>query len=225
MGILISSIIVFIWAGHLLYSLSFVKVDFHSPLFLVHLFFQSYLYTGLFITSHDAMHGNIDKRKSVNKFFGYLSAFLFAGMSYNRLIKNHIAHHKYPGEKNDPDYYIKSQNFFVWWGIFFYRYTTILQIFMMGVIFNLLKLWFDEISIWFFWVIPALIGTLQLFYFGTYLPHKQPHTEIMFPHNARTQKRNHFWAMLSCYFFGYHWEHHESPKTPWWKLYKQKRAD
>ena len=29
-------------------------------------------------------------------------------------------------------------------------------------------------------------------------------------------------AMVSCYFFGYHFEHHDSPGTPWWKLYAVK---
>jgi beta-carotene ketolase (CrtW type) len=44
----------------------------------------------------------------------------------------------------------------------------------------------------------------------------------MGPHKARTQKKNHFWAMLSCYFFGYHREHHEDPHIAWWQLYKVK---
>ncbi|MGM0613719.1 MAG: fatty acid desaturase, partial [Bacteroidota bacterium] len=74
-----------------------------------------------------------------------------------------------------------------------------------------------------FWIVPAILGTLQLFYVGTFLPHQRPHDEYMQPHKARTQKKNHLWAMLSCYFFGYHYEHHESPRTPWWQLYKSKQ--
>jgi beta-carotene ketolase (CrtW type) len=27
---------------------------------------------------------------------------------------------------------------------------------------------------------------------------------------------------LSCYFFGYHFEHHDSPGTPWWRLWRVK---
>lgn len=143
-------------------------------------------------------------------------------MSYNKLKENHFKHHKYPGSGNDPDFYIKSQNFFLWWGSFLFRYTTILQIVIMAAIFNLLKIWFTEINIWLFWVFPAFIGTFQLFFFGTYLPHKKPHDHKMEPHKARTQNKNHLWAMLSCYFFGYHFEHHDSPHTPWWRLYKLK---
>jgi beta-carotene ketolase (CrtW type) len=199
-----------------------VNVDFTNPVFYLHILLQGYLYTGLFITAHDAMHGTVSKNKFINKSIGSISTLLFAGLSYNKLIKNHFKHHKNPGEEEDPDFYTKSQNFFIWWGTFLWRYTTITQLIIMAVAFNLLKIWFDEVSIIVFWIVPAFLGTFQLFFFGTYLPHKYPHTENMQPHKARTQKRNHLWAMLSCYFFGYHFEHHESPGTPWWKLYKMK---
>lgn len=225
MGILISSIIIFVWASHLFYILNYVEVSFNNILIYIHILFQAYLYTGLFITGHDAMHGNISQNKSVNKIFGYVSTFLFAGMSYNRLVKNHFLHHAFPGTEKDPDYNIKSQNFFIWWGTFLIRYTTVLQLITMAVLFNLLKIYFNEISIWMFWVLPAFLGTFQLFYFGTYIPHMLPHTKEMEPHKARTLKMNHFIAMITCYFFGYHHEHHDSPKTPWWQLYKKKENE
>lgn len=221
-GILIASIIIALWASHLFYSLSSVNLDFTNPILYLHILFQGYLYTGLFITGHDAMHGTISSNKVVNKLFGWISSLLFAGLSYSKLIKNHFKHHKNPGEESDPDFYIKSQNFFIWWGVFLLRYTTVVQLIIMAVVFNVLKIWFDENSILIFWVIPAFLGTFQLFFFGTYLPHKYPHLEQMKPHNARTQNKNHLWAMLSCYFFGYHYEHHNSPATPWWKLHKLK---
>lgn len=222
MGILIAIIIISLWAIHLFYSLSYVQVDFTSPIFYLHIFVQAYLYTGLFITGHDAMHRTVSNYRTVNDWIGRLATFLFAGMSYNRLIKNHFLHHKHPGEEKDPDFNTKSQNFFIWWFTFLYRYTTITQIIVMAVVFNLLKFWFNEISIWMFWVVPAFLGTFQLFFFGTYLPHRKPHTDEMQPHKARTLRKNHLVAMLTCYFFGYHHEHHESPHTPWWKLYQLK---
>jgi beta-carotene/zeaxanthin 4-ketolase len=222
MGIFIAFIIISIWATHLIYSLSFVSINFTNPVFYLHILLQGYLYTGLFITAHDAMHGTVSKNKFINKSIGSISTLLFAGLSYNKLIKNHFKHHKNPGQESDPDFYLKSQNFFIWWIIFLIRYTTILQLLIMAVMFNVLKIWFDESAILLYWVLPAFIGTFQLFFFGTYLPHKYPHTENMKPHNARTQRKNHLWAMLSCYFFGYHHEHHSSPATPWWMLYKLK---
>jgi len=222
MGIFIASLIILLWAGHLFYALSYADTDFSSVWFYVHILVQAYFYTGLFITGHDAMHGTVSENKNVNKFIGQLSSFLFAALSYKRLFKNHFLHHKYPGEEKDPDFYVRSQNFFMWWGAFLFRYTTVIQLILMGIIFNLLKLFFPEKNIIFFWVLPAVLSTFQLFFFGTFLPHRYPHLEEMRPHNARTQKKNHLRAMLSCYFFGYHYEHHDTPKTPWWQLYKVK---
>ncbi len=222
MGILIALSVILIWLCHLIYILTSVDVDFLSPIFYMHLLLQTYFYTGLFITGHDAMHQTVSRNKSINRAIGTAAAFLYAGLSYKRLIVNHFRHHKNPGTADDPDFNIKSQNFFVWWGSFMYRYATITQLIIMAVAFNVLKIWVDEISLWFFWVIPAILSSLQLFFFGTYLPHRKPHQHDMEPHKARTQKKNHLWAMLSCYFFGYHFEHHDSPHTPWWQLYKTK---
>ncbi|GAB1443162.1 fatty acid desaturase [Ignavibacteriales bacterium] len=219
-GILIASTVILLWAMHLFYILSFVNPNPLSPLFYLHILIQAYLYTGLFITGHDAMHGTVSKNKLTNKIFGYAATFLFAGMSYNRLITQHFDHHRYPGTEKDPDFNVKTQNFWLWWLTFMKRYTTISQIVVMAVGYNVLKIWFSETSIILFWVVPAFLGTLQLFFFGTYLPHKYPHTEEMKPHNARSQVKNHLLAMLSCYFFGYHYEHHSYPAIPWWNLYK-----
>ena len=222
MGIVIAIIIISAWLIHLIFSLAYLKVNFSEPFFYLNIFIQAYLFTGLFITAHDSMHGTLSKIKKLNQLFGRLSTFLFACMSYNKLLKNHMRHHKYPGTENDPDFSPVSQNFFLWWGLFLWKYTTILQIVLMGIIFNILKIWFEEINILMFWVFPAFLSTFQLFFFGTYLPHKKPHIHNMKPHNARSQKKNHLWAMLSCYFFGYHFEHHDNPRIPWWRLYTTK---
>lgn len=222
MGILIAFIVIILWAGHLLYALTSVAVDPASPFLYLHILIQAYLYTGLFITGHDSMHGIVSRNRIINRGIGYVSVFLFAAMWYPKLLKNHWDHHFYPGTEKDPDFSTGSQNFFVWWFKFMMRYTTIIQIVIMAILFNVLKIWFDTWAIVCFWIIPAFLGTFQLFYFGTYVPHRKPHTKEMAPHQARTQRKNHLWAMLSCYFFGYHYEHHESPSTPWWQLYKMK---
>jgi len=222
MGVIIALTIIFLWLSHLTYILTSVEVDFTSIYFYAHLLFQAYLYTGLFITGHDAMHQTVSRNKKINRAIGTVATFLYAGLSYKRLIKNHFNHHRYPGTAEDPDFNVNSQNFFVWWASFMIRYATVLQILVMAISFNVLKIWVPEKSLWFFWVIPAFLSSLQLFFFGTYLPHRKPHDHEMEPHKARTQKKNHLWAMLSCYFFGYHFEHHDSPSTPWWQLYKTK---
>ena len=222
MGVTIALLIIFIWGSHLFYILSSVSVNPLDPVFYIHILLQAYFYTGLFITAHDAMHKTVSRKRIINKLIGGTASFLFAGLSYNRLVENHMKHHKFAGTENDPDFSVHHSNFILWWLQFMYRYTTLTQLIVMGAVFNLLDIWFDQISIWFFWVIPAFLGTLQLFYFGTYLPHKRPHSHSMEPHKARSQKKNHLLAMLSCYFFGYHFEHHEHPHIPWWQLYRIK---
>jgi beta-carotene ketolase (CrtW type) len=226
MGLIIAIVIMSLWGGHLVYSLAFVEVSLTNPWMYVHILIQAYFYTGLFITGHDAMHQSVSRVKWINNTVGYLSVYLFASLFYPRMIKNHWDHHRYPGTEKDPDYYTKSQNFFVWWFMFMVRYTTWWQLLSMGVIFNLLLhlAGFTTPSLVVFWIIPAFLGTFQLFYFGTFLPHRRPHTEEMGKHRARSMTRNHLWAMLSCYFFGYHLEHHQSPGVPWWQLYKAKQG-
>ena len=224
MGVLIAITIMTIWAGHLTYILTSVEVNFSSPVIYLHIILQAYFYTGLFITAHDAMHKTVSRNRNINNFIGTAAAFLFAGLSYKKLKTNHFKHHKEPGTEADPDFYAKSQNFFLWIFAFMKRYTTILQLLIMAIAYNILRIWIDEINLVLFWIIPAFLSTFQLFFFGTYLPHKTPHDHEMEPHKARTQKKNHLWAMISCYFFGYHFEHHDSPGTPWWKLYKVKQT-
>lgn len=164
----------------------------------------------------------MSRNRKMNKAVGWITSFLFAGLSYKKLVENHFKHHKYPCTENDPDFYVKSQNFFIWWFVFLSRYITVTQLIIMAVLFNVLNYFFPEINVWMFWVVPAFLGTLQLFFFGTYLPHRKPHNENMEPHKARTQRKNHLGAMISCYFFGYHFEHHDTPHQPWWKLYRSK---
>ncbi len=224
MGILIATSLILLWGVHLFYILLYVEASLSNPWMYAHILLQAYFYTGLFITGHDAMHGNISKLRVVNSFFGYLSGFLFAGMYYPRLRKNHGKHHRYAATEGDPDFYEGSQNFWKWWAVFMYRYVTVAQLVVMAIFYNLLLLipGVDDLTALLYWALPAILGTLQLFWVGVYWPHRLPHTAEMGPHKARTQAKNHAWAMLSCYFFGYHREHHINPRIPWWQLYKAK---
>ncbi len=224
MGIIVATAVISLWALHLVWILFNLDISMVNPWLYFHILLQAYLYTGLFITAHDAMHGNISNSGRVNGFFGYLTSFLFAGMNYNRLKKNHKLHHRFPASEKDPDYSVRSGNFFVWWGVFMLRYLTLVQILIMAIIYNLLILHpeLSEQRVLLLWVLPAVLGTFQLFVTGVYWPHRLPHTTGMGPHRARTQHKNHLWALLSCYFFGYHREHHENPRIAWWKLYKTK---
>ncbi len=224
MGILISTTVLLLWGGHLAYVLLNITPGLANLWMYIHILVQAYLFTGLFITAHDAMHGNISLRRWVNTVYGYLASFLFAGMYYRTLRKNHGLHHKHAATADDPDFYAGSQNFFKWWIVFMWRYVTIIQLIIMAVFFNLLILipGVNEAVALLYWALPAVLATMQLFWVGVYWPHRLPHTKAMGQHKARTQIKNHLWAMLSCYFFGYHREHHNNPRIPWWQLYKSK---
>ena len=224
MGIVIACMIIALWAGHLVWSLLFAPLDAASPLLYIHIVIQTYLSTGLFITAHDAMHGAVARSSTVNTLIGRTCSMLYAFLSYARLRNNHVRHHSAPGTDGDPDYSTRSQLFFLWWFTFMRHYATVMQVIGMAVIYNILHIWFGDLRLWILWVLPLFASTFQLFSFGTYERHRLPHTKEMQPHNSRTLMPNHAWAMLSCYFFGYHHEHHSSPRTPWWKLHTLKRT-
>ncbi|NBK22428.1 MAG: fatty acid desaturase [Spirochaetia bacterium] len=224
MGILIACSVIGLWGMHLVWTLTLPALDFSSPIIYLHIVVQGYLYTGLFITAHDSMHGSVSKNRRVNRFFGQLCLWLFAAFPYQRMFVNHMEHHKYPGTGKDPDFSL-HQDPFRWFLGFFFSYVTVLQIVTMALLFNFMHYVFKipHTHLILLWVVPAFLGTFQLFYFGTFIPHRLPHTPEMAPHRSRTQKRNHLAAMLSCWFFGYHWEHHEYPNVPWWRLHTKKK--
>ncbi|KHJ37553.1 fatty acid desaturase [Pedobacter glucosidilyticus] len=213
-GLLIALLVIALWFCSLSFFLNF-EVNFSNPLIYIFILIQAHLYTGLFITAHDAMHGTVySANRGLNNLIGQICTALYAAFPFKALNAKHHLHHSHVHSHDDPDYH--HGNFFQWYFHFITQYITWWQIVFMAIIFNILKLWFDEVNLVLFWVIPSLISTLQLFYFGTYLPHKGEHDN---KHQSRSQKRNHFLAFISCYFFGYHYEHHDSPGTPWWQLW------
>lgn len=196
-----------------------LEVDYRSPWLYLLILLQTHLYTGLFITAHDAMHGTVSKNKKVNHFFGHLTALLFSYNFYRKLFPKHHEHHRFVATDQDPDYH--RGGFLAWYFSFLKQYLTIWQILLMAITFNLLKLVIPTENLILLWMVPGVLATFQLFYFGTYLPHRGEH-EPGNKHFSRSQKLNHAWAFISCYFFGYHFEHHDSPGTPWWQLWKVK---
>ena len=183
---------------------------------LVAVLIQTHLYTGVFITMHDSIHGVVSGNRSVNDIVGYLCAKLFAFNNFKRLSRKHHQHHQFAGTQQDPDF-SANQNFFRWYAKFILEYMDGWQILWMALAFNALKFWIPDYPLVIFWMLPAVLSTFQLFYFGTYQPHKHP-DELSAPHKARSQNLGHVRAFLSCYFFGYHYEHHIAPYLPWWKL-------
>lgn len=214
LGIGIALIIISSWSISLSLLLN-IQVDFKNPITYIFILLQTHLYTGLFITAHDAMHGVVSENKRLNHFIGFICSNLFAFNNYSKLYSKHHLHHEYPVSEKDPDYYKGS--FFSWYFKFVIQYLTILQFILMSILFNIMQLFFKVENIYLYWIIPSILSTLQLFYFGTYLPHRGTH-EIENKHKARSQNKNDILAFISCYFFGYHYEHHAYPYLPWWKL-------
>lgn len=182
---------------------------------------MTHLYTGLFITAHDAMHGTLAPgRPRLNRALGTVAALLFAFNWYPRLLPRHHAHHRHVATAEDPDFHDGRHPGFVPWLVrFALNYVTGWQILAMAVTYNLLKLVFPMENLILYWMVPAVLATVQLFYFGTWRPHMGEHQPDN-RHFARSQPRNHVWAFLTCYFFGYHYEHHDQPWVPWWRLWR-----
>ena len=181
---------------------------------------QTFLYTGLFITAHDSMHGTVcPHAPRLNRALGSLSLVLFALFSFRKLKTEHHKHHAGPGSADDPDFH-DSNRPVRWYLSFMGHYVSVGQIVGMAIVFNLLHhaVGIALENLLLFWVLPSLLSTVQLFFFGTYLPHRREEEAFRDRHHARTSAFPVWLSFLTCYHFGYHWEHHEYPGVPWWKL-------
>lgn len=68
------------------------------------------------------------------------------------------------------------------------------------------------------WALPAIASSVQLFLFGTWLPHRPGGADFADAHRARSTGFPWIVSLLTCFHFGYHHEHHRSPHVPWWRL-------
>lgn len=192
------------------------------PLAVPLVLLQTWLSTGLFITAHDCMHGSFAPgRPAVNRAVGRTMLMLYAGLDYDRMLPNHFAHHRHVGTVADPDFNAADPlRPGPWLVAFFGNYYTHWQIvrivFVLGT-YQLLGA--SLVNVLVFYALPALLALLQLFYFGTFLPHR--HGRGAFPdrHNARSTGGGPLVSVLTCFNFGgYHHEHHLYPQVPWWRL-------
>ncbi len=187
---------------------------------------RTFLQTGLFIVAHDAMHRAVyPANRRWNDGVGTLALGLYALLSYRRLLEQHWQHHRQPGRVGDPDFHDgQHPRFWAWYIHFMQRYLDKRQVGIlfggMGVLFYTFvwPLHLPMLSVMLFWVLPMLFSSLQLFYFGTYLPHREPSTGYDNAHHASSSGYPVWWSFLTCYHFGYHWEHHEYPHLPWYAL-------
>jgi beta-carotene/zeaxanthin 4-ketolase len=221
-GVVIAFSIICLWLLSLTFFLTSNIANAYPLLILPAVLWQTFFYTGLFITAHDAMHGVIySKNHRVNHFIGALAVFLYGFFSYRDLLKKHWRHHHHPATQNDPDYHNgKHANFLAWYVHFMKNYWHWFQLFCAIVTYHILHsfLHLSSDNLTMFWIIPSLLSSVQLFFFGTYLTHQEPLEGYGNPHRANTIAFPIWLSFLTCYHFGYHVEHHQFPHLPWWRL-------
>ena len=220
-GILVATVIAIVWIGSLGF-LSYIDI-YQLSLFwiLPAILGRTFIQTGLFIVAHDAIHGSVYARnRKLNDAIGQFAVTLYALLDYQKLAVNHWAHHRQPGQAGDPDFH--DCNRFVWYLKFMKGYLNLRQIIIqflgLGTIFITLHfgLHIPVANLFLFWVIPIFFSTIQLFFFGTYLPHRASNPDNS--HHATSSNYPLIWSFLTCYHFGYHWEHHEYPWLAWYHL-------
>lgn len=189
---------------------------------------QTFLYTGLFVTTHDAMHGTICPNfPRINRFIGSVAVTFYALFPYDELLQKHGLHHRYPASDRDPDYHAPGGgNPLLWYLVFMQRYWSWRSLVGISIIYNFLVygLHFNQDNLVLFWVIPSLASSVQLFFFGTFLPHREPEGGYGNQHRARSSQFPAVISFLTCYHFGYHEEHHRFPHLPWWRLPAARRS-
>lgn len=189
---------------------------------------MTFLYTGLFITAHDAMHGTVAPRfRRFNALVGAFCVGAYALFSFKKLKSSHWDHHDHPASQEDPDYHDGEHDGVLRWYLhFMLGYVTIGQIVGMALIFNGLQYLggLPALNLVLFWIVPSLLSTWQLFYFGTVLPHREGPEGFVDRHRARSNDFSPLVSFLTCYHFGYHWEHHDRPDLPWWRLPAYRRV-
>jgi len=218
------------WLALHIYAVAFFEVSATTaPLVPILFLLLCWLSVGLFIIAHDAMHGSlIPGWPRVSGFIGGLMLFVYAGFGWRKLRDAHIDHHKYSGTARDPDFDADHPTaFWPWYFTFLKRYFGVMPtIYVFAVTWSYILLFkFDPVNVVILYGGPAIISSLQLFYFGTFLPHRHE-SEAGFAdrHNARTSPYGVFASLFSCFHFGYHHEHHISPYVPWWGLPARHRA-
>lgn len=188
---------------------------------------QCWLFVGLFIIAHDAMHGSlVPGRPGINSIVGGTLLFLYAGFSWTKLRDAHFDHHKYSGTARDPDFAAEHpDNFVRWYIVFLRRYFGLGSVVFVTAVFWLYHLAFDVsvTKMLIFYALPSIASSFQLFYFGTFRPHRHGASGFEDRHNARSDSFSLLASLASCFHFGYHHEHHTNPNTPWWALPRLRR--
>ncbi|WP_379920701.1 fatty acid desaturase [Erythrobacter sp. R86502] len=202
------------------------------PLALAVAVVQCWLSVGVFIVCHDAMHGSlVPGQPRINAAIGAVLLALYAGFAWRQLRDAHFAHHKLAGSAGDPDFdEHHPDSFRHWYATFFRRYFGWRSLLFVHTVVGFYWLVLDiaMVQIVLLYGLPALGSSLQLFYFGTFRPHRHIEGEdaagFADRHNTRSEEFGVLASLATCFHFGYHLEHHRRPDVPWWALPRARRA-
>ena len=195
---------------------------------------RTLLQTGLFIVAHDAMHGTLwPGQPLANRRIGQLSLVLYAALPYASCRRNHVLHHRHAGTSRDPDHHGAGDPSIVrWYRRFMAAYLSPWQ--LTALVLSWLALTglaapfsaSPVSNVLLYGVLPTLLSSLQLFLVGTFLPHRHGGSVVAgaaVDHQPRSLDLPVWLSLLSCYHFGYHWEHHAFPQLAWHELPEARR--
>ncbi len=228
-GLRFAAVILVAWLASLLGLLSLDLGRLHgAPLLAVLLAAvvgRTLLQTGLFIIGHDAMHGVLLlERRGWNDRLGAVALALYAALPYQACRRNHQCHHRFTASASDPDFHgDPGAGAWDWYRHFMAGYLSAGQMTRLISGWALLALvasghhpW-GWINVLLFCTLPLLLSSLQLFVFGTYLPHRGQRMPQL-RSEADSLDLPPWLSLLACFHFGYHREHHDCPQLAWFEL-------
>lgn len=223
-GVMLAALICTGWAGLLVFTLGVLPLEAAAWAGAPLLALQCWLYVGLFILGHDAMHGTLAPAwPRLNAAIGRLALFAYVGFPFEATRRKHHAHHRHAGLDGDPDHH-HSNRFWPWYGAFLQQYFSWANALFVGAVLSgLLVIGVPWQKALLFWAAPAVLSSLQLFTFGTYLPHRRTKQRFPDQHHARSNDWPEWVSLFTCFHFGYHHEHHLEPGEPWWRLPLRRR--
>lgn len=221
-----------ILVGWLISTVSLLTIElsaWHGGALLVAVLARTFLQTGLFITAHDAMHGVLfPGHRRWNHRLGALCLGLYGALPYQACLRNHHLHHSRSATTEDPDFHPDpGAGPLRWYRRFMAGYLNAEQMAWLLGAWALLAGAFGAFSagswrnVLLFCTLPLLLSSVQLFVFGTYLPHRgQRGVQACRPASLEHPA---WLSLLTCFHFGYHREHHDHPELAWFELPRQRR--
>ena len=225
LGVAIGGCIVSLWFVSLAATLAVDVAQLPAWSIAVAVLGRTFLHTGLFITAHDAMDSSLlPQHPRINRAIGQMAVWLYAWLPYERCRTNHLDHHRHPNQPDDPDFHRGNSHPIHWYLQFIREYFSARQLVLFAIgnggLFAVLSglLGTSPLNILLFWCCPLVLSSMQLFFFGTYLPHREPAWNSPSAPIIRSLPFPVWRSFLTCYHLGYHWEHHTFPNIPWYRL-------